>query len=264
LTRGGAATYLATMQRRLWMAVAVLGATAAIGGINLTSAYADSAAGLKACRHFSNEVPPDRPPGPSHDSRSKGPKVSLAGRLPAPGGVKGTFAGGKVTITFNRVAGATAYRVWRNAQSVAWVSDWGQPAPLTAIDTAPCRHANYTIVALRSTDSDASTGQLSQAYRLADGGNLAPFRLAAGTKLSYKITSYNDGGQTASGYTAGLGRCAVDARFIPWGTRFQVDGYGSCLAVDIGTWIQGNIVDIWLPGNEANDWGVQQRTITIG
>jgi 3D (Asp-Asp-Asp) domain-containing protein len=43
----------------------------------------------------------------------------------------------------------------------------------------------------------------------------------------------------------------------------RVDGYGLCLAVDIGLWIQGPIVDVWLPGSEANDWGVQQRTITI-
>ena len=80
----------------------------------------------------------------------------------------------------------------------------------------------------------------------------------------HTITSYNDPGQTASGYTAGLGKCAVDARFIPLGTRFQVAGYGWCYAADIGLWIQGSIVDIWLPGSEADNWGVQQRTITIG
>src|SRR2546423_72705 len=82
----------------------------------------------------------------------------------------------------------------------------------------------------RADASDAAPGQLSGAYQLAASGKIAPFRLAAGTKLSYKITSYNDQGQTASGYTAGLGKCAVDARFIPLGTRFQVAGYGYCYA----------------------------------
>ena len=252
------------MRRRTWISVlAVAVGAAVLTGVNLTQANAATAGGLPACKHFSDVKPPNRPAGPSHDSKSKGPKVSLSGRLPAPSGVAGTYAGGKVTITFNRVPGATAYRVWRNAQSVAWVSDWGQPA-LTAVDSSPCRHANYTIVALRSDASDASTGQLSGAYQLADSGKIAPFRLAAGTKLSYKVTSYNDQGATASGYTAGLGKCAVDARFIPLGTRFQVAGYGWCYAADIGLWIQGNIVDIWLPGSQADNWGVQQRTITIG
>ena len=252
------------MRRRTWISVACVAVGAAVlTGVNLADANAATAGGLPVCKHFSDVKPPNRPPGPSHDSKSKGPKISLSGRLPAPSGVSGSYAGGKVTITFNRVPGATAYRVWRNAQSVAWVSDWGQPA-LTAVDATPCRHANYTIVALRSDASDASTGQLSVAYQLADSGKIAPFRLAAGTRLSYKVTSYNDPGQTASGYTAGLGRCAVDARFIPLGTRFQIAGYGWCYAADIGLWIQGSIVDIWLPGNEANNWGVQQRTITIG
>jgi 3D (Asp-Asp-Asp) domain-containing protein len=43
----------------------------------------------------------------------------------------------------------------------------------------------------------------------------------------------------------------------------KIDGYGYCYAADIGTWIQGEIVDIWLPGTEADTWGVQSRTVTI-
>jgi 3D (Asp-Asp-Asp) domain-containing protein len=249
-------------RRTFWLTAGLVAGTVLIGGVNLTNAYAASAAGLKSCPFFSNVKPPNRPAGPSHNSKSQGPKISLSGRLPAPGGVTGTYSGGKVTITFKRVAGATAYRVWRNAQSVAWVSDWGQPA-LVATDSAPCRHAYYTVVALRSDASDRSTGQLSGAYRLEDSGKLASFHLTSGTKFSYKVTSYNDLGQTASGYNAGLGKCAVDARVIPLGTRFKVDGYGYCYAADIGLWIQGHIVDVWLPGSQADNWGVQQRTITI-
>jgi 3D (Asp-Asp-Asp) domain-containing protein len=176
--------------------------------------------------------------------------------------VHGSFNGSAVTLSFDRVPGAKAYRVWRNAQSVAWIDDWGQ-ASLTASDTTPCRLAHYTVVALRSDGSDASTGQLSQPYRLEDNGIVKPYALTPGTKLTYKITSYNDTGQTASGYTAGLGICAVDTRYIPWGTRLRVDGYGYCYAADIGTWIQGEIVDVWLPGSEADAWGVQSRTMTV-
>jgi 3D (Asp-Asp-Asp) domain-containing protein len=251
-------------RRTAWLVAVTLVAPLGLAGLVAGAAEAASAAGLPACKHISSVVPPNRPPGPSHDSRSQGPKISLAGRLPAPGGVTGTYVGGKVTIRFARVAGAKAYRVWRNGQSVAWVDDWGQAA-LVATDVKPCRRAWYTVVALRRGDaSDASTGQLSRPYRLADSGSLQASGLAAGTRLTYKVTSYNDAGQTASGYLAGLGKCAVDARFIPWGTRFRVDGYGWCYAADIGTWIQGSIVDVWLPGREADQWGVQSRTITIG
>jgi 3D (Asp-Asp-Asp) domain-containing protein len=217
---------------------------------------------LPACPFFTNVTPPVRTVGPSRDSVTKGPLIDLSGRLPAPTGVTGSLSGGSVTITLARVAGATGYRVWRNGQSVAWIDDWGQPT-LSATDTAPCRSAHYTVVALRSDASDASTGQLSQPYILADSGVVQPYALAPGTQYSWKITSYNDFGQTASGYNAGLGICAVDTRYIPWGTRFKVDGYGYCYAADIGTWIQGQIVDVWLPGSEANDWGVQMRTITV-
>jgi 3D (Asp-Asp-Asp) domain-containing protein len=219
-------------------------------------------AALPACQHFSTVTPPDRPAGPNHDSVTQAPRISLAGRLPAPANVRGTLTGGAVTITFDRVSGAVAYRVWRNSQSVAWIDDWGQ-ASLSATDTSPCRNASYTVVALRSDGSDASTGQLSTPYKLLDSGTLGSGALAPGTRLTYKITSYNDLGQTASGYNAQLGICAVDTRYIPWGTRMKIDGYGYCYAADIGTWIQGEIVDVWLPGTEADTWGVQSRTVTI-
>ncbi|MGI5239534.1 carbohydrate binding domain-containing protein [Dactylosporangium sp. CA-139066] len=219
-------------------------------------------ASLAACAFWSTVTPPARVIGPSHNSVSQGPLISLSGRLPAPSTVTGALSGSSVTITFSRVTGAAAYRVWRNSQSIGWVDDWGQ-ATLSVTDTAPCRNAHYTVAALRSDGSDASTGALSQPYILADSGAVQPYAIPAGTRFEYEITSYNDLGQTASGINTALGICAVDTRYIPWGTRFKVDGYGYCYAADIGTWIQGQIVDVWLPGAEADSWGVQKRTITI-
>ncbi|MDT4990229.1 MAG: hypothetical protein QOH97_121 [Actinoplanes sp.] len=217
---------------------------------------------LPRCPFWSTVTPPARVVGPSRDSVTRAPRINLAGRLPSPPNVRGTLASGTVTVTFDRVAGAAGYRVWRNSQSVAWIDDWGQ-ATLTATDRTPCRNATYTVVALRTDGSAASTGQLSSPYKLLDSGSLGAGSLAPGTRLTSRITSYNDPGQTASGYTAQLGVCAVDTRFIPWGTRMKIDGYGYCYAADIGTWIQGDIVDVWLPGTEADTWGVQSRTITI-
>ncbi|GGM36169.1 hypothetical protein GCM10012275_04210 [Longimycelium tulufanense] len=47
------------------------------------------------------------------------------------------------------------------------------------------------------------------------------------------------------------------------GTRFHVPGYGHCFAADIGEWIQGDIVNGWLPRNQAGDWNVQIRSVTV-
>src|SRR6185436_17743465 len=83
-------------------------------------------ASLGACPFWSTVTPPVRVVGPSHNSTSQGPLISLSGRLPAPSTVTGSLGGSSLTITFSRVAGAAAYRVWRNSQSVGWVDDWGQ------------------------------------------------------------------------------------------------------------------------------------------
>jgi 3D (Asp-Asp-Asp) domain-containing protein len=75
--------------------------------------------------------------------------------------------------------------------------------------------------------------------------------------------SYNDLAQAARGYNAGSGICAVDARNIPWGTRFYVPGYGRCYAADIGSWIKDDIVDVWLPGSQAANWDIQRLSLVV-
>ena len=112
-------------------------------------------------------------------------------------------------------------------------------------------------------NSPGSLGQISTAYRLDGANRLATYRIPAGTTLTYRVTSYNDVAQTALGYNAGPGFCAVDARNIPWGTRFSVPGYGECYAADIGSWIKDDIVDVWLPGSQADAWGIQRLTLTV-
>jgi 3D (Asp-Asp-Asp) domain-containing protein len=224
---------------------------------------APQAANLPACQHFYTGPIPDRSPSPGTGPSPEIPAVSVSGRLPAPGGVSGGLTGGSVTFTFARVAGAQAYRAFRNGQALQWIDDWGQPT-LTVTDSAPCQNANYQLLALGDkTGTAANLGQISTAYRLDAANHLAAFRIPAGTHLTYTITSYNDTGQTALGYQAGPGFCAVDARNIPWGTRFHVPGYGFCYAADIGSWIKGSIADVWLPGTQADRWGVQVRDIVV-
>jgi 3D (Asp-Asp-Asp) domain-containing protein len=190
--------------------------------------------------------------------------VNFSARAAAPT-LTGTFQNGQVSLTVSRVAGAVAYRIWRDGVAVACVSDWGQPT-LTAVDSAPCKGAYYTVVAMvDNSTTDASMGQLSVPYWLGADGVVAPGNgpVPPGTTITMMVTSYNDVGSTATGYAAGLGTCSVDPRIIPWGTYFTVPNYGTCFAGDIGTWIQNDTVDIWLPGSQANGWGVQHRTITV-
>ena len=241
----------------------LLGALAVTAPFLAGSASAAGTSSLPTCPFWTNVTPPVRTTTPWVPPQQTAAPVNLTSRLAAPSGVTGTLANGQVTITFNRVPGAQAYRVWRNGQAVAWITDWGQPA-LTATDTAPCQNAFYSVVALADqSGSDAAMGQLSAPYQLSSSGSVVPWQTPVGSTVAMTVTSYNDGGLTASGYNAQLGICAVDPRVIPWGTYFTVPGYGTCYAGDIGTWIQNDTVDVWLPGSQANGWGVQSRTVTI-
>jgi 3D (Asp-Asp-Asp) domain-containing protein len=245
------------------LAVAVAG-TATLAVVAATPAAAASPSDLPVCQHFYTGPIPNRPISPGEGPPTEIPAVNVSNRLPAPTGISGQLnANGTVTFTFNRVPGATDYRAFRNGQALQWINDWGQPSFLVT-DTAPCQEANYQVYAMSDgSGSDASTGQISSSYRVGANGQLASYAIPVGTQFTYKVTSYNDGGQTALGYNAGPGFCAVDARYIPWGTRFYVPGYGHCYAADIGDWIEGDIVDVWLPGQEANNWGVEQKTLTV-
>lgn len=57
---------------------------------------------------------------------------------------------------------------------------------------------------------------------------------------------------------------AVDPSVIPLGTKLYVEGYGEAYAVDTGSAIQGNIIDVHFPTNDqCIAWGRRQVTVTI-
>lgn len=228
------------------------------------TATAAPAATLPACQHFYTGTIPTRPVSGGHGPGVDAPAYNVSNRLPAPGGLTGGLGSdGKVTFTFNRVPGAVAYRAFRNGQALQWISDWGQ-ASFLVTDASPCQNANYQIYAMSAEDnSAASLGQISTSYRLDANNRLGTFALAKGTTFNYRVSSYNDVAQTALGYNAGPGICAVDVRNIPWGTRLYVPGYGHCYAADIGSWIKDDIVDVWLPGTQADNWGIQQLSLVV-
>lgn len=261
-----------TQRGRYWLAVTAAAAAGvaavALGPLDMASAAGTSAAAtsLPSCPFWAAGItPPARSVTPWVAPLQTAAPVNFSGRQAAPT-LTGTLSNGQVTITVSPVPNAVAYKVWRDGVDVGYISYWGQTTPLTVTDTAPCQNAYYDVVAMYDTsNSDASLGQLSQPYWLGADGTLAPGPgdVAVGTTISMMVTSYDDVGQTASGYNSQLGGCATDPRVIPWGTYFTVPGYGTCVATDLGTWIQNDTVDVWLPGSQANNWGVQTRTITV-
>lgn len=90
-----------------------------------------------------------------------------------------------------------------------------------------------------------------------------PPSLAAGSTLSVSSTAYSLPGHTASGLPVGPGICATDPRVIPLGTRFEVPGYGPCVAADTGSSVIGATIDLWMPSERASVYGTQTITITF-
>jgi 3D (Asp-Asp-Asp) domain-containing protein/peptidoglycan hydrolase CwlO-like protein len=93
---------------------------------------------------------------------------------------------------------------------------------------------------------------------------LATAPVHSGNTLLVSSTAYALTGTTATGLPVGQGVCAVDPAVIPLGTRFDVPGYGSCLAADTGSAIVGDRIDVWVPTEAAAiGWGRRDVTITF-
>jgi len=72
------------------------------------------------------------------------------------------------------------------------------------------------------------------------------------------------GNNTASGVPPRRGVVAVDPSVIPLGTRLYVDGYGYCTALDRGSAIKGNKIDVFLESRQqAYRWGVRQVKVYV-
>lgn len=64
------------------------------------------------------------------------------------------------------------------------------------------------------------------------------------------------GNNTYTGVPPRKGIVAVDPRVIPLGSRLYVDGYGFAQALDIGSKIKGNRIDVfWETRSQALNWG---------
>jgi 3D (Asp-Asp-Asp) domain-containing protein len=80
-------------------------------------------------------------------------------------------------------------------------------------------------------------------------------------QLVVSATCYDLPGNTATGMPVGIGVVAVDPSVIPLGTRMYVPGYGDGVAADVGSAVQGAVIDLWMPQAQCMAWG--RRTVTI-
>ena len=98
------------------------------------------------------------------------------------------------------------------------------------------------------------------------GGDPAPPAgpVDSGQTLTVVSTAYAIHGTTATGIRTRRGICATDPRVIPLGTKFDVPGYGRCVAADTGGAIKGNRIDVWVETEaEALQWGFKTVTVSI-
>ncbi|MCG9968776.1 ubiquitin-like domain-containing protein [Pelotomaculum terephthalicicum JT] len=72
------------------------------------------------------------------------------------------------------------------------------------------------------------------------------------------------GSNTASGAAPHYGVAAVDTSVIPMGTRLYVDGYGYATALDRGSAIRGNRIDLFFGSyGEAMGWGLRRVKVYV-
>jgi 3D (Asp-Asp-Asp) domain-containing protein len=82
--------------------------------------------------------------------------------------------------------------------------------------------------------------------------------------ITVVATGYASGGTTATGLPVGWGTVAVDPSVIPLGSRMIIPGYGTGVAADTGSAVQGAMVDLWFPTmRQALAWGRRVVTVTL-
>ena len=122
-------------------------------------------------------------------------------------------------------------------------------------------------------EGDVATAGGGDGTTTSDGGGTGtgpndpgptPRPVGSGQTLTVVSTAYAIHGTTATGLRTRRGICATDPRVIPLGTKFDVPGYGRCVAADTGGAIKGNRIDVWVETEaEALQWGLRTVTVSI-
>lgn len=134
--------------------------------------------------------------------------------------------------------------------------------------SALARERAMTARGIRSVEAAAEAAR-ERSARVAPATPVAPVSapapapaLGGERTLTVVATGYALKGTTATGIQTGWGVVAVDPNVIPLGTRMTIPGYGEGVAADVGSAVQGAIIDLWFPSEaQALAWG--RRTVTI-
>jgi 3D (Asp-Asp-Asp) domain-containing protein/peptidoglycan hydrolase CwlO-like protein len=190
-----------------------------------------------------------------------------------------TSARARFARAARRLAEAHAAAIARHDAMTAHVRDLVQARAERAAlldslrrqDRAAAQRRRVLVLAKRAARAARRSAVISPAPIVSDPTPLVqvsppagPAPIQSGGTLSVSSTAYSLPGNTASGLPTAQGVCAVDPSVIPLGTRFDVPGYGSCVAADTGSAIIGDRIDVWLPTLAlADSWGRRQVTITF-
>jgi len=111
-------------------------------------------------------------------------------------------------------------------------------------------------VLLEPVDRVVQVGTMQVVSR--GGNNLSFSRAFDMVASAYTYTGNN----TATGISPYRGVVAVDPSVIPMGSRLYVEGYGYCKALDKGSAIKGNRIDVFMEShNQALNWG--RRSVKV-
>jgi len=111
------------------------------------------------------------------------------------------------------------------------------------------------------SDPAVAVVQVGTGQTVSRGGETIRFKEALDVlATAYTYTGYN----TASGTAPEYGTVAVDPGVIPMGSRLYVEGYGHATALDTGSAINGNRIDVFLESHsEASRWGVRSVRVYL-
>jgi len=90
-------------------------------------------------------------------------------------------------------------------------------------------------------------------------GTIAYWRAITMYAVSYNPASAG-GSITASGAPLRKGLVAVDTRYIPFGTRLYIPGYGEAIAADTGGAVKGRVIDL---GYSNDDYVAWHQNVTV-
>lgn len=91
-----------------------------------------------------------------------------------------------------------------------------------------------------------------------------PFLKTALATMKMTVTSYCLSGRTYTGSRVAPGTVAVDPSVVPLHSVLYIPGYGEARALDTGSAIKGNRLDVWYRScQRSTDWGVRHIAVRI-